>query len=322
MIALALAALLAAMPVQDGSTQAPPQTAPQAAAAQEANPDAPSDLGDIDVVGRTLDSMINTFVNEVAAPNRHRGIARWDNAICIGVANLRAETAQYILDRVSMIAEDVGLTPGRPGCAPTVIIIATDDPDGLAESLVRDRRRALRLGGTGMDRGGSALRAFAASDRPVRWWQVSMPIDSETGDQAVRLPGECKNACISPLDFAPVISVFAASRLSTQIVDNLIRTVVILDVDQVSLVSGQQLADYVAMVTLAQIDPEADTSRYASVLNIFEAPESASGLTNWDQAYLNGLYDAERTRANLRSGRNEIAASIHRAHHRLVLEED
>lgn len=319
MIALALAALLAAMPVQDGLTQTPVQTAPQ-----ETVQGAPVDLGDIEVVGRPLASMIDTFVNEVAAPNRHRGIARWDKAVCIGVANLRPEAAQYILDRVSTIAEDIGLQAGSPGCTANVIIIATDDPDGLADSLVRDHRRGLRLGGSGMDRGGAALRAFAASDRPVRWWQVSLPVDAMTGDRAVRLPGECKSTCSSddPGDFAPVTSVFAASRLSTQIVDNLIRTVVILDVDQVNRVSGQQLADYVAMVTFAQIDPEADTSRYASILNIFEDTETAPGLTNWDQAYLNGLYNAERTRANLRSGRTEIAASIHRAHHRLADEEN
>ena len=78
--------------------------------------------------------------------------------------------------------------------------------------------------------------------------------------------------------------------------------------------SGQQLADYVAMVTLAQNDPDADTGRYASILNVFDDPETATGLTDWDQAYLRGLYDAERSRKNLRAGRTEIADSIHRAH--------
>lgn len=314
MIALALAALLTAMPVQDPSTSA------LATAPLESPQNKPFDLGDIDVVGRPLESMIRSFVNEVAAPNRHRGIARWKSDICIGVANLRPETAQYILDRVSTIAEDVGLNPGRPGCAPDVIIIATDDPDGLTQRIIQDRGRALRVGGAGMDRGGAALRAFAASDRPVRWWQVSMPVDSFTGQRAIRIPGECTGSCSNALDMAPILTSTSSTRLGTQIVDNLFRTVVILDVDQVARVSGQQLADYVAMVSLAQIDPEADTSGYVSVLNIFEDPESAEGLTNWDRAYLNGLYAAERTRANLRSGRGEIAASINRAHQTLARE--
>lgn len=319
MVVLALSALLAVAPMQD-----PPQAAPAAQeppAATAADP-SPVDLGEIEVTGRPLDAIIRSFVDEVAAPNRRRGIARWDDRICIGVANLRAEPAQYIVDRVSTVAEDLGVIPGEPGCQPNVIIIASDDPDGLARQLTEERDRAFRMGGSGMDRGGAALEAFVTSDAPVRWWQVSMPANSETGQRATRIPGECRDPCQSPQDYAPVTSTFAASRLSTQIVDYIFRTVVILDIDQISGVSGQQLADYVAMVTLAQIDPEADTSRYASILNVFEAPDTATGLTEWDQAYLRGLYDAERTRKNLHAGTTEIADSIHRAHQQARAAED
>lgn len=312
MVALALSVLLATAPMQD-----PPQPSP---APQE--PPAAVDLGEVEVTGRPLDAIIRSFVNEVAAPNRRRGIARWDDRICIGVANLRAEPAQYIVDRVSTVAEDLGVIPGEPGCQPNVIIIASDDPDGLARQLTEERRRAFRMGGSGMDRGGDALEAFVTSEAPVRWWQVSMPANAETGQRATRIPGECRDPCLSPQDYAPVTSTFAASRLSTQIVDYIFRAVVILDIDQISGVSGQQLADYVAMVTLAQIDPEADTSRYASILNVFEAPDTAAGLTEWDTAYLRGLYDAERTRKNLHAGRMEIADSIHQAHQQARAEED
>ena len=311
MVALALSVLLATAPMQDPPRPAPaPQEAPAASAA---NP-AAIDLGEVEVTGRPLDTLIRSFVNEVAAPNNRRGIARWDDRICIGVANLRAEPAQYIVDRVSTVAADLGITPGEPGCPPNVIIIASDDPDGLARQLTEERRRAFRMGGSGMDRGRGALEAFVASDAPVRWWQVSMPANADTGQRAVRIPGECRDPCLHVDDFAPSISVFAASRLSTQIVDYIFRAVVILDIDQISGLSGQQLADYVAMVTLAQIDPDADTSRYASILNVFEAPASADGLTEWDKAYLRGLYDAERNRKNLHASRMEIADSIHQAH--------
>lgn len=316
MVVLALAALLAAAPMQTppAPQSAPPQSAP---AAEE-----PVELGEIEVTGRPLDAMIRSFVDEVAEPNHRRGLARWDDRICVGVANLRTEPAQYIIDRVSTVAEDLGVVPGEPGCTPNVIIVASDDPSTLARELVSERRQAFRMGGSGMDRGGDALEAFMASDRPVRWWQVSMPTDSETGGRATRIPGECRNECADPLDMAPIVQTFAASRLQTQIVDYIFRTVVILDVNQLGRVSGQQLADYVAMVTLAQIDPDADTSRYASILNVFDDPETATGLTDWDQAYLQGLYDAERTRKNLRAGRTEIADSIHRAHEALRAEDE
>lgn len=324
MIVFAVAAALLATPLGDPTALSQRQAGPvgQAVPVQQPGADAePVELEDVEVTGTPLNSLIRNFVNEVAAPNRGRGLARWDKRLCIGVVNLRTEPAQYIADRVSTIAEDIGLEAGQPGCTPNVIVVASDNPSALAREMVEERRRAFRMGGSGMDRGGAALRAFEASEEPVRWWQVSMPTNSETGERAVRIPGECQGSCSSPLDSAPIINVFAASRLTTQIVDTIFRTIVILDVNQVDKVSLQQLADYVAMVTLAQIDPEAETRQYASILNVFETPDAAAGLTDWDTAYLQGLYDAQRTLKNGRAGRSEIVSSIRRAHGELQEQE-
>ena len=294
----------------DAPNGRPLQTAPQAAQQDE-----PVRLEDIEVTGRPLDALITGFINEVAAPARNRGLARWDGEICVGAANLRRDVAQYLVDRVSTVAEDVGLAVGHPGCSANVLIVASGDADALTAGLT-ERRRAFRVGGSGMDRGESAFQAFRNSDAPVRWWTVSAPVDANTGEVATRIPGECRNACTNATDMAPIVNV-TASRLTTQIVDRILRTVVVLDVDKVADISAQQLADYVAMVVLAQIDPEADTRNYASVLNVFEAPETADGLTQWDVAYLDGLYDAERRLRNRRAANREIGLSIHRAHDRL-----
>lgn len=311
MIAQLLAALLATTALPDSQASAQPQTS--AAESEQA-----VRLEDLEVTGRRLDSLIRSFVGEVAAPNSGRAIARWDGSICVGVANLRGDAAQYITDRVSTVAEDLGLTTGQPGCRPNLLIIATDDGNALAAHLIENNKRALRMGGSGMDRGGAALRRFQETDRPVRWWQVSIPVDSETGLRANSLFGECQAPCTSPADHAPVISTFAGSRLRTQIVENIFRTIVIVDVDDINEVSLTQLADYIAMVSLAQINPEADTSAYASILNVFDDLSVSEGLTEWDKAYLGGLYNAERSQKNLRSGKTEIAASIQRAHAQLA----
>lgn len=290
---------------------AQPQT-PPAPASQD-----PVQLEDVIVSGRTLDSLITEFVGEVAEPNRRRGLARWNADVCVGVANLDGRAAQYLTDRISTVAGDLGLRTGAPGCSPNILVIATADAKGLARQMTGQRRRAFRMGGSGMDRGGAALRDFVDTDRPVRWWQMSLPVDSESGDIAVRIPGQCTGNCTGAMQMAPQINVASASRLTTQIVDNLIRAIVIVDVDQVSDVSILQLADYIALVSLAQIDPEADTSGFASILNVFETPEIADSLTEWDLAYLDGLYNAERNHVGERAGRSEIVDSIRRAHERL-----
>lgn len=286
--------------------------------------DDPVSLEDITVTGRPLDQIISDFVSDVAEPNRGRGLARWEDGVCVGVAHLRPATAQYLVDRISTVAEDLGLRPGAPGCAPNILVVATDDGAALARSLVERRRRAFRMGGAGMDRGGNALQDFVETDRPVRWWQMALPVDSETGQRAVRFPGDCEGTgCLGgerlrgALAFAPKTNVFAASRLRTQVVDSLTRAVVIVDVDDVSDLSLVQLADYVAMVSLAQINPDADTRAYASILNVFADPQSAPGLTDWDQAYLNGLYDAQRNSRSRRANRQEIIDSIRDAHREL-----
>lgn len=302
MIAALLASL--ALVAQDPASA---QTAPQ-------SHDEPVALEDVEVTGRSLERLIADFVGEVAAPNRNRGLARWTGTVCVGVVNLRAEAAQYLADRISTVAEDLGLRTGAPGCTPNILVVATDDGGSLATKLVEEHGRAFRMGGAGMDRGGAALRDFQQTERPVRWWQLSLPIDSETGDRAVRLPGECVSPCSSSVHYAPVISVSSATRLRTQIVDNLFRTIVAVDVDSVSQVSITQLADYIAMISLAQIDPDADTRAYASILNVFDDPTDSQSLTDWDKAYLSGLYDAQRIAANRRAARSEVVASIRQAH--------
>ncbi len=292
-------------PVQD----APPVQTQDAPATQ---------LEDIVVSGRRLDDLISDFVGEVAEPNGDRGLARWDQTVCVGVVNLKAEPAQYIADRVSTVAEDLGLKPGQPGCAPNIMIVATSDSGQFAKDLVSRRERGFRVGGSGMDRGGTALRDFQETHRPVRWWQVSAPVDSRTGSIATRIPGQCQNDCSSPNDIAPTVLTSSAARLRTQIVDRLFRVIVIVDVDDVASLSISQLSDYIAMVSMAQVDPDADTREYASILNVFDQPDGPQYLTTWDRAYLGGLYNAEQNQTNRRSGRGEIASSIRDVHRSLV----
>lgn len=314
MLTLAALAMMAALSTEADAnvSNRPFQTAPQAAQTGE-----PVRLEDIVVTGQPLQSMIDTFVAEVAAPAPRRGLARWDRRVCVGVSNLREDVGQYLVDRVSTVAQDLGLETGRSGCRPNVIIVASGDSDSDAELLTEARPRTFRLGGGGMDRGREALAEFTQSDAPVRWWTVSAPVDSETGIRSGRLPGECGGHCEHSDEYAPKIPTAFASRLTTQIVDQIELTVVILDVDQVAAISAQQLADYVSMVVFAQINPEADTSAYASILNVFEDPQTADSLTQWDRAYLDGLYQAQRTLRGPGAARDEIAASIHRAHTRL-----
>lgn len=267
---------------------APAPTPVQNQAMQE-----PAVLEDVVVEARRLRTVVQNFVGEVAAPAASRGPARWNGGVCIGVVNLRGDVAQYIVDRTSDVARELGVAAGEPGCSPNVLIIATDEGRGVADAIVGAHRGAFRPGGSGMTRSLRTLEEFRTSDAPIRWWHVSGPVDSETGELATRMPG------YDP----PQIAVSRASRIRTDIRDDLFKAIIVVDLDKVSDLSLGQLADYCTLVALAQVDPKADVSAFETVLNVFDDPLTP-GLTSWDMDYLKALYSVEQSSvgANARGG--------------------
>jgi hypothetical protein len=281
------------------------------AAPQQAEPPAPVSLEDVVVTGHSLETLVREFVAEVGQPAARRGLARWSRrGVCVGAVNFRPETAQFLVDRISDTARALEVAAGEPGCRPNVLVIGTVDGAALASALVEDRPREFDLHHNGTDAGSRAFRAFRTDERPVRWWQISFPVDSDTGRRAVRLPGDVGD---SGQPTAPIISVFSASRLNSQIRDDMMRVVIIIDVDKVQGVSAGQLADYIAFVSLAQVDPEADTSGYETILNLFnDGAEAPEGLTGWDQSYLQALYRQEPRRINPNSQVDAVVGDIAR----------
>lgn len=255
---------------------------------------------DVVVEGRRLEEAADLYVDEVVAPARGRGPARWDDGVCVGVANFNREVAQYLADRVTDLARELGLRGHTPPCNPSILIIGAADGADFARELIEQRPRLFIVGGAGMDRGRGGLDDFRSGDRAVRWWHVSIPVDEETGDIAVRLPGDYSltYSAQNPLrsmeeNFAPQTRRTFASRLREPLRDVMKRSFVIIDVDMLNGVTLEQLGDYVAFVSLAQIDPEADLSRFDSVLNLFRDERPAEGLSAWDKAYLEGLYSLQ-----------------------------
>ena len=265
---------------------------------QEPPPAAPQDpppvaLEDVVVEARRLEELTREFVDEVSAPARRRGLARWRNGVCVGVTGIRQDIAQALADHVSRVALDYGLRPGDPGCRANVLIVFAEDGQALADEMVERRRRVFHLGVGGLDRGNVALADFRESDRPVRWWHVSVPVNAETGDVAIRMPGDDPDRPIRVKNEGRV----NRGRL---IRDELNKVIIVVDGEKVAGVGLPQLGDYLSMVALAQVDPDGETSGFATILNLFDDPDGSPGLTGWDRAYLDGLYSSWpwRIRAN------------------------
>jgi hypothetical protein len=292
------------------------QDAPQPAASAPAKIDTSQPVDEVIVRGRRmselrveLEKFVLEFVDKVTAPAAGRGYARWHRYLCVGVNNLRADAAQYIVDRISKEALELGLEPGEPGCQPEVIVIFTTDAKQLATYLVKHYKRVFLpgMGEGGMARNRDALEAFAQTDKPVRWWQTSMPVDARMGTAAVSIPGANQGGPAYASDSG------GGSRIHSMTVDALQQVIIIVDGTKLQGTTWQQLGDYLAVVSLAQIRLETDPTAFDSILNLFSNPKAYSGLTDWDRTYLQTLYSDDQERVPAMQKIDLINRMTHRA---------
>jgi hypothetical protein len=269
-----------------------PQAAPQPPQSATAELDA------IIVEGRRIEEAARAYIEEVGEPPRGTRLARWNRPVCISISNMQPRFAQFVIDRIAANALDAGADVGEPGCKPNVIILATTDGPALAEKLVKEVGLGFRpaINHTNLSR--DALADFQNSDAPVRWWNVTMPVTADTGEVAITLKG----------DEPRQVTVRDGSRIRSNIRYDMAWTIVIIDMSKTGGVPFGTLADYVSMVSLAQIDPDADLSGQSTVMNLFRSPAEIDGLSQWDKDYLAALYAAPSDRAN---GDRQEAAVAH-----------
>lgn len=298
---LVLIALAASSPGQAQSVETPQQDA------------AASQVEDVLVQGLRNDQIAQQFASTVGAPATGRKLAVWRMPICVGTVGMRGEPARVMIDRVSDWGHSLGLRIGAPGCRPNILIVAAENGDEAARSMAVTHRRVFRTGTSGTTAGAVALRAFQTSGRPIRWWHTSMPINTDTGKPAVRVRGQDPfgaGEIRTPADLGPYGIIVQPSLMRDETQDDLRQALIIVENSALDQADFMQVADYVAMVALAQIS--ADTSPpTASILHLFDAARAPSEtLTAWDQAYLQALYASDQSKASQGANEATIASAM------------
>lgn len=275
--------------------QAAPQVAPDPEAAQ---------VDDVEVVARMradqVRERVNAFIESNMAPPLGRPLARWSKPVCIGTAYLNPQYAQAVIDRIATRIIEAGGDVAETGCKVDVMVVGTDDGARTARELVKDDPRGYRPSRGSTDRGSAALRRFQEDDAPVRWWHVSLPVNVDTGELAVRLDGE----------EIPSNTVRDVSRLRTNVRDDLARVTVIVDFTRTGHVQSAALVDYIAFIALAQVNPDGDLRGQDTILNLFERPSDYTAMTQWDRDYLAALYRAIPNRPSLQAQARGIANEV------------
>jgi hypothetical protein len=246
------------------------------------------------VTGERLHDIVRDFVGEIAAaPSGERQMARWDHKICPLLAGLPERQMQYMADRIAQRAHQIGLETEGPGCRANILVFVTPDASRLAEGIVHEYRSLVAYYAEGgvstMGRG--PLEDFTTTTAPVRWWHVNQTVSADRQE----LGTENGGSTVMRTTQSP-------SRLRRATRQDFLRVLIIVDARQAQGVQLQAIADYVAMVSLAQLDPAGRTTGVPSILNLFAERDAGrpppEALTEWDEAYLQGLYDARRAAPN------------------------
>ena len=253
----------------------------------------------IEAQRKAIEHRAYDFVRQATRNPRfeNESLPRWNEPVCFAVAGLPTEQGLFALKRLSEIARAAGARVARPGCKYNFFVVFAPQPDVLL-------KKAFHRTAKGLDQceGMPAIREFITPTKPraVRVWhnvrqftRAGMPLD-ETG-RCMGSLGDNKEFTLS-FQYNP-------SRLERYDVVAFSLTLVIVDTAYPKPVKLGQLVDFAALVGLADIPVDVVVGDTPSILRVFDqaTDEQAPGLTRWDSAFLNSLYQSDQAAVVQRS---------------------
>lgn len=203
-------------------------------------------------------------------------IARWREPICPWVSGTLPAQGDFVESRVGEIAKSVGARVNEDtDCRSNLLVFLTTDPNELV-TLFRTRSPRTFHGAASQE-----IDDFLHATRPVRVWQNS-GLQNADGSP----PGSYANKPQYRL---------RDSRIVSSVAEEFAAVIVVVDTDRTGTATFGQLADYVAMIALAQIDMDAELADAPTILRLFanaSQQDVPRRLTDWDHAFLKAVYCA------------------------------
>lgn len=231
---------------------------------------------------KALRRRVDKFTNAVLVRHWNRTMLRWDVQICPLVAGLPRQYGELVLARISQVATEAHAPLAARTCRPNLYVVITNDPDQLLrrwwdrDKMMYDTREGI-----------APVYDFLNSRQPIRIWYNSNigcgggePMSSGV---SFGLPGVAPPFCTGGGGFDTLL-MYGATRSITS-------AVVVIDDRQVKKLTFQQMADYVALASLADVRLDPARAPPTSILSVFGHAKPPPGLTSWDRALLYALYN-------------------------------
>lgn len=249
---------------------------------------------------RELKRQAHRFVTSEVFQSQDESLMRWNTPICPQAQGLPATFNEFLQARIAQIAVSARAPVAGKHCAANFFVFATSSPDPFLKKLWADNPQMYDA-----PHGLGGVEGFLHSRRPVRvWYNTELQCrGAHSASASIEMKGATgmgmgsAQAPASPVDATS--SSFCSgedTRLSYSAVNSMSSVYIVVDLNRMKDITTIQLADYVAMVGLANVRLGADPGTVPSILRLFEdSKRPPQGLSNWDQALLYSLYNTSQS---------------------------
>jgi hypothetical protein len=225
---------------------------------------------------RNRDQALRQFIRAVTVAEPNYGqLGRFELPACPYVVGLGQSQDQMVASRIREVADAVGIETGNQRCKPNVFVIVADDKKATIKWLEHHAAALL------LDANNKPI-TIPNDDSPAAGWHVLGMRDDAGRDSSFFVFGS------------------VPSRIRPVARPHFLASVLVVESRALGGLTTTELADYAAMRAFAQLDssklkqPPAPT-----ILTILDAPMGAAvpmSITNWDLAFLRGLYASSLNR--------------------------
>jgi len=276
----------------------------------QASAETPSE--NVTVTATKSREVLGKFTKAFATPTIILGkIARWERRICPVVVGQNPHFTAFIMQRVKYVA----LAAGAPvitdaSCKPNIEIVFTTTPQALLDNVRKNDPVYLGYATTIAQQV-----ALAAVTRPIQAWYTTETIDlngarSLDNGRSLGEGIEIFRKSQNPI-FVSKVTRSNGNRINDGVHSGFNHILIVIDTAKLGGEKIVPLADYISMLALTQPSALDACQELPSVVNLLaqNCRDVADGLTQFDLAYLQGLYKMAADRSMILQ-RNEIADAM------------
>ena len=230
-----------------------------------------------------------SFVTSRGQPAHLGQLARWANPVCPVTLGLSPQMNALVSERVKALDFQVGAPQARrPGrCKPNVEILFTDKPQAVLDLVARKRNELLGFHYIAQER------AVTRVTRPIQAWYLTETV-AGGGGRSIDSPGPLGQGAALDVEFSQSPGGCAGSAFTECLSSDLVNVLVVADANALAHSKIGPVADYIALISLAQFRTLATCDPFPTLLDMFTPAcadrPAAEAPSTQDIGYLKALY--------------------------------